>query len=437
VRLTRATIPQWIWPLAGVALGIYLVYLLQDVLTPIFFAFLVAYMLDPVVDRLEAWRIPRALAIVLLLSVVLGVVVLFVVLVIPGVVRDVAAFVTDLPEQIAKLWVKVEPWLTANGVQVPHSWQEAVTQTRVDFRAIAEKALAPAGEILKTIVGTTASAIGTIVALLLIPVFAFYLLYDFDRMRFAVRDLVPWRYRALVIEIFEEIDATIGQWIRGQLIVMCILGALYAISFAVLGVRLAVPIGIFAGLLSFIPYVGSGSALTLGSLMCIIDWSEGGLARLAGVIVAYAVIQVLDGLFITPRIVGEKVGLQAIWVLIALLVGSELFGFLGVLIAVPAAAIIKILVRRVIAYYRKSELFRQGAPEHSLAAAGGELGEIPDLVAAAAPPPSATDALDEPALRPERGAADASTRPDEAPSARDAGAGAGTGDADEPEKEHE
>lgn len=404
MRLARSTIPRWIWPLAGAALAIYLVYVLQDVLTPIFFAFLIAYMLDPVVDRLEAWHIPRALAIVLLLVVVLGVIVLFVVLVLPGVVRDIAAFVTDLPEQIAKLWEKIEPWLTQQGVQVPHSWQEAMTQTRVDFRAIAEKVAAPAGELLKTIVGTTASAISTVVALLLIPVFAFYLLYDFDRMRFAVRDLVPWRYRAIVVEIFEEIDLTIGQWIRGQLIVMGILGSLYAISFSVLDVRLAVPIGIFAGLLSFIPYVGSGSALTLGTVMCLIDWGDGGLARLTGVIIAYTVIQVLDGLFITPRIVGEKVGLPAIWVLIALLVGSELFGFLGVLIAIPSAAIAKILVRRVVVYYRNTEVFLRGAPEEppdapsdhgellaqAVAASSAEL--LADAASPAAPDTSAAPA---------------------------------------------
>jgi predicted PurR-regulated permease PerM len=156
---------------------------------------------------------------------------------------------------------------------------------------------------------------------------------------------------------------------RGQLTVMAILAVLYSGAYALLGMRLAVPIGIAAGILSFIPYLGSAFALAAGILMSLLDgWHPW---QLIGVVVAYTVIQTLEGFVITPRIVGKTVGLSSIWVLVAVFVGGEIFGFLGVLLAVPAAAVAKIFVAHAVRYYRTTELFLQAppgtAPDRSLA----------------------------------------------------------------------
>ena len=352
--------PRWLVALAIVfAIG-FLLYVLRGVLTPVFFAFLIAYMLDPLVDRLEAMRIPRALGITILLTVVLGALALFLLLAVPGIVRDAADFIRELPGKVDALLVKAEPLLAEYGIEVPHTIDEALAQYQIDMQSIAGEAAAPAAAVLGWIVGGTASVIGAIAGLLIVPVFAFYLLYDFDRMIAAIRALVPWRVRPFVVDVAREVDEVLGQFVRGQLIVMLILAVLYAVGYSIVGIRLAVVIGIVAGLLSFIPYVGGAVALGLALLMCFLDFD--GWGQVIGVVVVYGIVQLLEGFVVTPKIVGDKVGLSAVWVLFALMVAGDLFGFMGVLLAVPAAAVIKIFVIRGLAWYRKSPVFLAGAP---------------------------------------------------------------------------
>lgn len=354
------SLARLLWIAAGLTVLIGLVWALRSVLTPLFFAFLIAYVLDPVVDRLEAWRIPRALAIVILLLVVLSVIGLFLGLALPGIVRDIVVFVGELPRWLARTLGSYEPFLHAHGIAVPHSVDEALTQLEQQAHGLAPRAVAPVGTVLTTILGGTASVLGTLATALVVPVFAFYLLYDFDRIKERARDLVPHRWRAFIVDVASEVDTVLGQFIRGQLTVMAVLGTLYAVGFALCGVRLAVPIGIVAGLLSFIPYVGGATALVAALAMSLVDWT--GWTKVVFVVGVYGAIQALDGLIITPRIVGSKVGLGPLWVLIALMVGSALFGFLGVLLAVPSAAVIKIFVVRFVSWYRETHFYREGAP---------------------------------------------------------------------------
>ena len=335
---------------------------------PVFFAAMIAYMLDPVVDRLESKKIPRALAIVLLLALVLVVLVLLALLIVPSIVREFSLFLKELPGQLDALRGKVEPWLKSQGVDPPHSVQEAYKQLGIDAKQLAGKAVAPAGKVLDVVLGGTASVLGTLATAVIIPVFAFYLLYDWDRMMSAIRDLIPWRVRPHVVDMAGEIDEVLGQFIRGQLLVMGLLAVLYAVAYGALGVRLAVPIGIIAGLLSFIPYVGGATALGLALLMCGLTGTTP--MQLGGVVAAYTVIQILEGFVITPRIMEDKIGLGAVWVLLALMVFGELFGFLGVLLAVPLAAVLKILLMRAVAFYRKSDFFAAGEPGMELSPAG-------------------------------------------------------------------
>ncbi|MFW5921013.1 MAG: AI-2E family transporter [Polyangiales bacterium] len=350
--------PRWLkWAIAilvVVAVG-GLLYVLRGALTPVFFAFLIAYMLDPVVDRMEARRIPRAVGITILLTAFLGLLALFVLLVVPGVVSEITSFARELPGKLEGLLAKVEPWLVERGVPVPHTLEEALEQAQVDEKELAQKAVAPASQVLQWIVGGTASAIGAVAGLLMVPVFAFYLLYDFDRMIARIRDLVPSRVRPTVVDIAGEVDEVLGQFVRGQLIVMVALAVLYAVGYSLLGVRLAVPIAIVAGLVSFIPYVGGAVSLGLALLMCLLHWQ--GWWQIGGVVGVYTAVQLLEGFVITPRIVGDKVGLPAVWVLFALMVGGELFGFMGVLLALPVAAVAKIFVGRGLRWYRQSEWY--------------------------------------------------------------------------------
>lgn len=401
---------RWVWALGGViALGLGL-YVLRGVLSPIFFAFLIAYFLDPLVDRFEARGIPRALGITIVLGLTLGLGAVVLLLVLPGVIHEVRVFGRELPSRLDGLRQAVEPWLAEQGVEMPHSFDElrqlvgmgaaeaGATPSGPRATDLATQAGSVAAAVGKWIWGGTSSLLAVVSTLLVVPVFAFYLLLDFDRITSGVRDLVPWRYRAFVVEIAREVDQVLGQFVRGQILVMLALAVLYAVAYSIVGIRLAIPIGIVAGLLSFIPYVGGASALILALLMCALGWQ--GWGQVIGVAVAYGIIQVLESFLITPRVVGDKVGLSAVWVLFALMIGGEVFGFLGVLLALPAAAVGKIFVVRAVARYRQSRLFREGEPEplREVSLVGGQADAVEEATPtkdALEPAPRVPDAADE------------------------------------------
>jgi predicted PurR-regulated permease PerM len=338
----------------------YIMYWLRGILTPILLAFIIAYVLDPIVDQLEAWRVPRPAAIAIVLAMVLGVLVLFLALVLPSIATEVAGVIQELPRQLAHLWARIGPWLEQRGVAIPHSTTELIDQLSGYVSTVASSILAPARSVLTTLMGGTVSVIGSVFAAVVVLVLAVYLLNDFDRLITGVSELIPLRWRATVTNYAEEINQILSHFLRGQLTVMAILAVLYGSAYALLGVRLAVPIGIAAGMLNFIPYLGGAFALTAGVLMSLLDgWHTG---QLVGVILAYTVVQTLEGFVITPRIIGKTVGLSEIWVLVALFIGGEIFGFLGVLLAVPAAAVAKIFVAHAVQYYRTTELYLQEPP---------------------------------------------------------------------------
>ena len=352
---TVILLPRGVYLIAGVLAGAYLLYWLRGVLTPIFLAFAIAYLLDPVVDRFEALRLPRAVGIAVVMLGALTLLVLVVLLVVPRLVADVAGVLRDLPAHAQTLLERTQGWLGRMGIQTPTTSSEWVQRLREHADKIAGTVVAPVGTALGWVVGGTATAIGAAVGALIVPVLAIYLLYDFDRITAGIHDLIPLRYREPVTSYAREIDEVLGQFVRGQLLVMVILAVLYGGSYAALGIRLAIPIGIVAGILNFVPYLGSAFALGAGIVMSVIG--GGGWGQLAGVAIAYAVVQSLEGFVITPRIVGKTVGLRDVWVLLAMFVGGELFGFLGVLLALPGAAVAKIFVTRAIARYRGSSLF--------------------------------------------------------------------------------
>ncbi|MGF1469376.1 MAG: AI-2E family transporter [Sandaracinaceae bacterium] len=367
----RWSLPPGGWVLVGGAAVAYALYAFSGVLTPIFLAFLVAYVLDPIVDFFEARGLHRAVAIVVLLFLVLLAVAAVLGIVVPSVIQQVIEFERELPQQLERLQGQVEPWLTARGIPVPHSLDEAVNLLGSSVAGegggsaeVATRAAAVGEMAIGWVLGGTnwALAVGTTV--ILVPVFAFYLLYDFDRIVAAVRELIPWRHRPFVADVAQEVDEVLGQWVRGQFLVMVVLAVMYSAGYALVGVRLAVPIGIVAGLVSFIPYVGGALALLMALTMCLLHWT--GWGQVVGVLVVYTVVQSIEGFFITPRVVGDRVGLASVWVLVALLIGGEAFGFLGVLLAVPAAAVIKIFVLRAVQRYRESRYYRDGGPPDSL-----------------------------------------------------------------------
>jgi predicted PurR-regulated permease PerM len=205
------------------------------------------------------------------------------------------------------------------------------------------------------VLGSTASVFSAVAALIIVPVLAFHLLRDFDDIVAAVVELIPASHRERTTALGREVNAVLGRFVRGQLTVMAIVAALYAGGYTLVGVHLAIPIGLVAGLFSFIPYVGSALALALALLMTVLHFH--GVGQLISVTAVYGVVQILEGFVITPRIVGDKLGLAPVWVLLALMVGGELFGFLGVMLALPAAAVVKVFAAHGLRRYRRSTLY--------------------------------------------------------------------------------
>jgi predicted PurR-regulated permease PerM len=352
---------RWVYGVAALLALCALTYLLRGVLTPVFFAFLLAYMLDPVVDRFEAAGVARATGIVAVLVVALGALGLSALLVLPAVIADLAALVAELPRALGRLIELLQPVLAERGVELPSSGAQALSRLQQDLGQWAPSALGSLRSALASVVGGTANVLGAAAGLLMVPVLAFYLLHDFDHGVAAARELLPARRRDAIVDVVGEVDTVLGQFMRGQVTVMAILAVLYAAGYAAVGVPLAVPIGLVAGALAFIPYVGGAVALGLALLMVALHFE--GLTQVILVVSVYGLVQVLEGFVITPRIVGDKLGLPPVWVLFALMAGGELFGFLGVMLALPAAAVCKVFVLRGLAHYRQSALYLGREPE--------------------------------------------------------------------------
>ena len=341
---------------AAVAAALFaILWVLKGALTPLVTAFVIAYLLDPLIDRLERIGLGRRFAILFVLSLFLVVLSAFLLLVIPRIVGEVGVLVTQIPVYLERAQTELLPAIEARfGVEMPN-----VEDVLAQLKALDLSALGAAGDAVRQALGTlTGTLTGTASALvnaLVIPILAYYLLLEFDDILARVAEWLPRRHRDYVVEKARTADRLISGFLRGQLVVASILGVLYAVGFGALGIDLAIGVGLLAGVMALVPYLGNvvalGSALSLCVLEFGLDWHA--LAVLGW----YVVVQNLEGFVLTPRIVGGSVGLHPAVVIVALLIGGDLLGFLGLLIAVPAAAVAKVFIDELLEAYRRSPLF--------------------------------------------------------------------------------
>lgn len=332
-------------------------FVLKGALTPLAAAFVIAYLLDPIIDRFEAHRVRRSLAIFLLLAGVGGTLLGGILFVLPKLQRELGALAERMPEYLDRLVTVVLPSIEQRlGIQLPHSFDDLLGSMRSGEIPLPLETLR---NLLASAFTTVTGSLGALVGLLVIPILAYYLLVEFDAIVARVGGWIPPRQRDSVFEKARTVDRLIAGFLRGQLLVAATLGALYAIGFAVIGIDLAFGVGIVAGVLALVPYLGNAVALGTATLLCIlkfgIDW------HLGAVVGWYAVCQSLEGFVLTPRIVGQSVGLHPAVVIVALLIGGDLFGFLGLLIAVPGAAVVKVFVDELGEAYRSSSFFEEPA----------------------------------------------------------------------------
>jgi predicted PurR-regulated permease PerM len=326
-----------------------IVYSLRVVLTPFFIALALAYLLDPLVDLLQRLRLPRSGAIAVLLLGVLGAVVAVGLVIYPTLRFQVETLAGELPRYIAT----VQAWLTPFIKRISQDPGRIQTLLQELLRGVEGLPLQILSALSLVVGGALASLQGMLTVLLnvvVIPVATFYFLRDIDRMRAALPGFLPLTYRDWIMAKLTEIDALLSSFIRGQLLVVLILMVLYTLGLSLVGTPSSVLLGMLSGAASIVPFMG----LVLGFLPCLLltflqyhDWQH-----LVGVVAVFAAVQAIEGNIITPKIVGERLGLHPVVVLLAVLVGGELFGFLGILLAVPATAVIKVFWRDVLAFYR-------------------------------------------------------------------------------------
>ena len=331
-------------------------WLLGPVLTPFVVAAVLAYALTPLVnklDRVGKGRVPRVLAVVVVELLFILAALSLVLLIVPIVAKEIPLIREQVPLLLDKLSTGLKPWLAQFGIKVSLDLGSLKTLALKYLNANYEDMF---GSLLSSLRLGGSVALAVVGNAVLIPVALFYLLMDWDKFVGRLLKLVPQPMRKAFDSFTDEADSVLGQYLRGQLLVMLAMAAFYAIGLALFGLDLALPIGIFTGLAMFIPYLGFGIGLVLALLAGLLQFAS--IKAIVMVAVVYGVGQVVESLVLTPRLVGERIGLHPLAVIFALLAFGQVFGFVGVLIALPASAVLLVAIRRIELRYMASKLYK-------------------------------------------------------------------------------
>jgi predicted PurR-regulated permease PerM len=341
---------RWLLIMVFVVLGYFVLSYLAAVLAPILTALGIAYLLNPVLERLVRRGVPRAIGAGLLLIAFVASVAIAITFFAPTVAHQATEFVVALPQFVENLTVWTREHL---GVQLPSDWKDYVASDHL--RQTLTDASGPLREIATAAVGGVFSVLAVLAELLLIPVFSYYFMTDWPDLLRRIEHMVPPRRRADVHEVARDIDRVVAGWVRGQAIVTTALAILYAIGFTVIGMPLSLPIGLLVGGLTVIPFVGTFVGASIALLVTLA--AGGGLQMLGMVAGVILCLHVLEAGVLTPKIVGHRVGLSESGALLAVVAGGKLLGFVGVVLAVPIAATTAVLVRYAVRFYEHTAFF--------------------------------------------------------------------------------
>ena len=345
----------------GVALLCLLVFwLLAPVLAPFVIAAVLAYALHPLVLWLQSrcgGRVPRTLAVLAVEALALLALVGLFLLLVPVVWREWPLLKQQLPLVLDRLDASLRPWLAQWGVDVSLDLGELKAQLKDYLAANRDDWMAPLLSSLK-LGGSLALAVAGYAVL--VPVALFFMLHDWTRMVQLCVELVPPRLRGHFDSFMHDCDTVLGEYLRGQLLVMLALAVFYSGGLSLFGLDLAFPIGVFTGLAVFVPYLGFGLGLVLALLAGLLQFAPGHAVLMVAVV--YGLGQMVESFVLTPRLVGERIGLHPLAVILALMAFGQLLGFVGVLIALPASAVLLVALRRLRAQYLQSQLYGSGDP---------------------------------------------------------------------------
>lgn len=343
---------RMIWYAAAAATLALLLYWIAPILSPFLFAGILAYICLPPVDRL-ARRLPRGLAVAIVLLFLLLVLGTLALIILPMVEKQFASFLQRLPEYLDWGRSAILPWIAKNlGVEIHLDLEHAKKMLSESLRTDSDVLR----KLLPGISTGGAALVGFFTAVLLVPVVLFYFLRDWHAIMTRIDNLIPRKFHGGTVAIAAEIDRVLGEFLRGQISVMLIMAVYYVIALWIAGLEYALPIGILSGLLVFVPYLGALVGLLLGTLAGFNQFSS--VFDLIGVWVAFGVGQLLEGMLVTPWLVGDRIGLHPVAVIFALMVFGHLFGFFGVLLALPASAVLLVGLRHLRAKYIDSALYK-------------------------------------------------------------------------------
>ena len=334
-----------------------LVYLFRDILMPFVAGMLVAYFLDPLADKLENAGLNRTLSVTVITAAFFVLLVLLMMAALPLIGSQISGFMERIPGYIAAIERSVKPMITDYvGNLAPEEMEKLIAAIKNN----ALQALKITGNVVRRLLSGGGELLGLLSLLFITPVVSFYLLRDWDRMVAQMDSWLPKAHAQDIRSCIQEIDTTIAGFVRGQASVCMILGVGYGLALSIAGLEFGFLIGLFTGVFSFIPYVGMLVGLVIGMGVAIAQFSD--LLNIGLVALIFAVGQMIEGNFLTPKLVGDRVNLHPVWVMFALLAGGVVFGFIGILLAVPVAACIGVLVRRGIGSYLSSSIYDPDQP---------------------------------------------------------------------------
>ena len=343
---------QAIFWLLILSLFIFLVWTLENILLPFVLGMAISYFLDPVVDRLEEHGWNRSLSVTIVLGVFASLFAVALFIIVPTLYTQLIGLYQALPIYIEKIQQLSYQYF---GDIIPKDIFSTETISKINGTGLNGFAEEWGKGIFKTIWSSGQAIFSFFSILLITPVVAFYLLRDWDILTDKFKELLPHVHKEEIIQIFKDIDTTLSGFVRGQASVCLVLSAFYSVALMIANLKFALFIGIGAGLTAFIPYFGAIISMAVALIVAYFQFGDiSSIVIIAGIFFAG---QMLEGNFLTPKLIGEKIGLHAVWVIFALMAGGELFGFLGVMIAVPTAAIVGVLVRYSINKYLQSSYY--------------------------------------------------------------------------------
>jgi predicted PurR-regulated permease PerM len=332
-----------------------IIYGMGDALIPLLVSAFFAYLMLPVIKRLQRRGFNKQVAVVLSLVIALLLVGLIFSLFIPMVVRDLKSFIIDLPAITEAAILKIDKLLTPLGIELPMSKLEVATYAKNFMAQLPVEVFKSVGVVFQKALGGVVGMVLSVLNLLLIPIFFFYVMMDYERMVLGFRAMMPMKFRIWFDTVLERTADVMSAYFRGQLLVSLILGGLYGVGFSIVGLKFGFVIGLITGLLNVIPYAGPVIGLAVASVVALANYED--MREIGVVWLVFALVQGLESFVITPKIVGDRVGLNALETMIVLIVGGNLGGFVGMLLAIPVGGVAKFILQDVKIRYFRSDFY--------------------------------------------------------------------------------